>query len=85
MCPLAAEPGESILPRGPALPGERLLQARGSLWVPAASHAQISGVQKLPSPGEKIGRLQKNPNPNQAKKKVGVYYFLQSPVVVEDR
>lgn len=68
MCPLAAEPGESILPRSPALSGQRLLQDRGSPWVPAASHAQISGVHKLPSPWEKIGRLQKNPSLNQTNK-----------------
>lgn len=83
MCPLAAEPGESILPRSPAL------QARGSPWVLAPSQARdLWGAEAAPALGKNWEVAKKktpqNLNLQINKKNVGGDYFLQSPVVVED-
>lgn len=86
MCPLAAEPGESILPRSPAPSGQRLLQDRGSpVGAGCFSCTDLWGAEAALSLG-KNWEVEKNPKPKSDKQKKNAWgdYFLQSPVVVED-
>lgn len=85
MCPLAAKPGESILPSPQPCSSEGAAPARFGIPVGSGcfSCSDLWGVEDVLAL-RKNSEVAKKP-PNQTKKRARGDYFLQPPVVVEDK